>query len=56
MEVTGGKGVSIIFDAVGGDVFNESLKWYAKLIFDSMQNGVFELQYPSPALHTRVKS
>jgi len=30
MEVTEGKGVSIIFDAVGGDIFNESLKWYAK--------------------------
>ena len=28
MEVTEGKGVSIIFDAVGGDIFNESLKWY----------------------------
>ena len=28
MEVTDGKGVSIIFDAVGGDIFNESLKWY----------------------------
>lgn len=30
MEVTDGKGVSIIFDAVGGDVFNESLKWYVE--------------------------
>jgi NADPH2:quinone reductase len=30
MEVTEGKGVSIIFDAVGGDIFNESLKWYTQ--------------------------
>ncbi|KAI9564456.1 Quinone oxidoreductase-like protein 2-like protein [Daphnia sinensis] len=29
MEVTEGKGVSIIFDAVGGDIFNESLKCIA---------------------------
>lgn len=27
MEVTDGKGVSIVFDAVGGEIFNESLKW-----------------------------
>ena len=27
MDVTGGKGVSIVFDAVGGEIFNESLKW-----------------------------
>lgn len=28
MEVTDGKGVTIILDAVGGEIFDESLKWY----------------------------
>lgn len=27
MEVTGNTGVCIIFDAVGGNIFNETLKW-----------------------------
>ena len=27
MEVTDNKGVGVILDAVGGEVFNESLKW-----------------------------
>lgn len=26
-EVTGGKGVKVVFDAVGGHIFLESLKW-----------------------------
>lgn len=29
MEVTNKKGVGIIFDAVGGEIFEESLKWWA---------------------------
>lgn len=40
MEVTGGKGVSIIFDAVGGDIFNESLKWY---VWCSLQTFAFSI-------------
>lgn len=26
-ELTGGKGANIIVDAVGGDIFNQSLRW-----------------------------
>ena len=32
MEVTDGKGVTIILDAVGGEIFDESLKWLVVLV------------------------
>ena len=32
MEVTDGKGVTIILDAVGGEIFDESLKWSVVLV------------------------
>lgn len=47
MEVTEGKGVSIVFDAVGGDIFNESLKWYVfigKTALFITCNFVFKIQ------------
>ena len=39
-ELTNGKGANVIIDAVGGDIFDQCVRWYVQTTFDGKTNEI----------------
>ena len=39
-ELTNGKGANVIIDAVGGDIFDQCVRWYVETTFDGKNNEI----------------